>query len=228
MSAKKINKVIFLTFLLLILIPCLASANTYYEIDSGAQGGFAFSYIHTATSAWGEDSDFYTGIGGGGELAMELDGFLGFSIAGNVLNVSASTLTGTGMNSHLTQNWTLDILAGSLNFGVTQGTPAGGAYMGSLDYTLDRVGGTDSLEHSGTFYFYNNQYGGPTQQGDSSGLFIWANNWNNGVDAKPGTNAIGIDLGSSTIVPEPISSTLFIVGGATLGFRRFCKKRKTA
>ncbi len=31
---------------------------------------------------------------------------------------------------------------------------------------------------------------------------------------------------SSTVVPEPISSTLFIAGGATLGFRRFRKKFK--
>jgi hypothetical protein len=31
-----------------------------------------------------------------------------------------------------------------------------------------------------------------------------------------------------TVVPEPISSTLFIIGGATLGFRRFWKKRKSA
>ncbi|UCH81270.1 MAG: PEP-CTERM sorting domain-containing protein [Nitrospiraceae bacterium] len=30
----------------------------------------------------------------------------------------------------------------------------------------------------------------------------------------------------SPVVPEPISSTLFIVGGATLGFRRFRKKYK--
>jgi hypothetical protein len=30
--------------------------------------------------------------------------------------------------------------------------------------------------------------------------------------------------GQTTVVPEPISSTLFVVGGATLGFRRFRKK----
>jgi hypothetical protein len=29
--------------------------------------------------------------------------------------------------------------------------------------------------------------------------------------------------GSAPIVPEPVSSTLFIVGGATLGFRQFRK-----
>ena len=30
-----------------------------------------------------------------------------------------------------------------------------------------------------------------------------------------------------TVVPEPISSTLFIVGGASLGLRRFWRKRRT-
>ena len=32
---------------------------------------------------------------------------------------------------------------------------------------------------------------------------------------------------SVSVVPEPISSTLFISGSATLGFRRFWKKRRT-
>jgi hypothetical protein len=33
-------------------------------------------------------------------------------------------------------------------------------------------------------------------------------------------------LGATNIVPEPVSSTLFLVGAATLGFRRFRKKFK--
>ncbi len=41
-------------------------------------------------------------------------------------------------------------------------------------------------------------------------------------------NAWAVRVGNSgisgSVVPEPISSTLFIVGGATLGFRRFRKK----
>ena len=35
-------------------------------------------------------------------------------------------------------------------------------------------------------------------------------------------------LGTTTIVPEPISSTLFFVGGGVLGLRRFWKKRRPA
>jgi hypothetical protein len=34
-------------------------------------------------------------------------------------------------------------------------------------------------------------------------------------------------IGNTTVIPERISSTLFILGGATLGFRRFWKKRRT-
>jgi len=54
-------------------------------------------------------------------------------------------------------------------------------------------------------------------------------------DSKPHINAKGDIVWSGydgldteifmTVVPEPISSTLFIVGGATLGFRQ-CRKRR--
>jgi hypothetical protein len=58
--------------------------------------------------------------------------------------------------------------------------------------------------------------------GAGTGLYISAAQVNdiNGDDVDSGW------VGSTSVVPEPISSTLFIVGGATLGFRRFSKKFK--
>ena len=50
-----------------------------------------------------------------------------------------------------------------------------------------------------------------------------------GVDDEVIADADGTfdwSFASTAVVPEPISSTLFIVGGATLGFRRFWKKRR--
>ncbi len=41
----------------------------------------------------------------------------------------------------------------------------------------------------------------------------------------PSFNAGRGDLASLTVVPEPVSSTLFIIGAATLGFRRFRKRK---
>jgi hypothetical protein len=38
------------------------------------------------------------------------------------------------------------------------------------------------------------------------------------------TGDISMNFNGASVVPEPVSSTLFIVGGATLGFRRFRKK----
>lgn len=45
-------------------------------------------------------------------------------------------------------------------------------------------------------------------------------------DGTGGESAWAVrSISSGPVVPEPISSTLFIVGGATLGFRRYRRKR---
>jgi hypothetical protein len=63
-----------------------------------------------------------------------------------------------------------------------------------------------------------------TYSGDFLGIRLASN------DANIEENAFNMKNSNAsityTVVPEPISSTLFIVGGATLGFRQFRKKFK--
>ncbi len=47
-----------------------------------------------------------------------------------------------------------------------------------------------------------------------------------GIDPNDSTVSGWIGTTTATVVPEPISSTLFIVGGAVLGFRRLRKMKK--
>jgi len=64
-------------------------------------------------------------------------------------------------------------------------------------------------------------YGDALAIGDTINLRVWTDN-------TAGTNdpfAIG---SYPSVVPEPVSSTLFLVGAASLGARRFWKKRKAA
>lgn len=86
---------------------------------------------------------------------------------------------------------------------------------------------------------------GSTQQGyvtiDYAGdvTYIWQSlsNWDSvksaglwTVDAKYSKSKWNSDTANTsfTVTPEPISSILFLTGGATLGFRRFWKKRMSA
>ena len=46
------------------------------------------------------------------------------------------------------------------------------------------------------------------------------------VNDSPNNGSCSGWVGTSTVVPEPVSSTLFIVGAVTLGFRRFRNKFK--
>ena len=80
-------------------------------------------------------------------------------------------------------------------------------------YNIDNVSVGATLD----YYYYSDPIF--TSTGNNTGMFKFKVDNPNGVLY---TLAV-----TPSIVPEPVSSTLFIIGGATLGFRRFRKKIKT-
>lgn len=102
-----------------------------------------------------------------------------------------------------------------------------GGYNSSVIFVDSSGGGNDPTSTSNTIDSWTISdggksldlffYGDPVGIGETANLRVWTDN-------TAGTNdpfAIG---SYPSVVPEPISSTLFIIGGATLGFRRFRKK----
>jgi len=86
-------------------------------------------------------------------------------------------------------------------------------------YSVGKVGGSTSGIDIDTFGFGIND------------LFSYVRLTDDTNEGNQTGNNVGADIDaigaiSTTVVPEPISSTLFIVGGATLGLRRFRKKFK--
>ena len=63
---------------------------------------------------------------------------------------------------------------------------------------------------------------------DNDNDTLWVNYADFSAGFPPLDNSIMYEVSMTSVVPEPISSTLIIVGGATLGFRRFWKKKRTA
>ncbi len=230
----RFSRIILISSLVLLLVPFAAFGQQYYDIEEGTAPNFAYSYIHDANSTAGM-APYYPS----GAKWFTIDGLLDFSLSGdgNTLTVNPSTLSATGNAGAFSgESWTLSILGGTLDQSVPadQGSP--NSFMGSLGYTFTNNGsdlGTTNpfASDSGSFYFYNESSFVTPNSFDLSSLYLWANNWDNQNMTKQqfidsGGNPLGMDLGSTTVVPEPISSTLFLVGAATLGFRRFRKTKK--
>jgi hypothetical protein len=119
--------------------------------------------------------------------------------------------------------------------------------MGHLYYTeLGNTSGAGGFTNTGDFQTLQAKYWSVTEYSGSLPYawgFVFEDNNTGDYDGyqsirsindpafalavRPGLAAVRPEL-VAAVAPEPISSTLFIVGGATLGLRRWRKKRKTA
>ena len=97
----------------------------------------------------------------------------------------------------------------------------------TFDYTLDNtVGMTNLYVKDNGIEIYNNFLSAGSNQTVTLGITV-----GNTIEVGFGQGAYQSDTTldyAMAVAPEPISSTLFIVGGATLGFRRFWKKRRNS
>ena len=139
-----------------------------------------------------------------------------------------SSITNSDMTVYSHQGWADERAVGMAEFS--------GTYIATSEYyflfTYELSGNSDAWltvtdETSGTIL------GDYTLQQTSSPLKIGIYTTHDhliavdfGIEAINGYGRSGTLSYSTAVAPEPISSTLFIVGGATLGFRRFRKKFK--
>ena len=162
--------------------------------------------------------------GNDGESATELYFNLNSSLNSTLLTFDDINVSAIDQNK-----WSLnDIITGN----DSQQADGDGLYDIKFDLPLPRAQYVNRFTNGETLIF-DIGYSGPETLNASSfnffsspageaGPFLAAAHIQN-IDGNGDTSA---GSGWVAVVPEPVSSTLFIIGGATLGFRRFRKNRK--
>jgi len=189
------------------------AAPVTFDIQNGTQSGFQYSVIHSAdtlTHTIGGITYYGAGAFGPSLYGTQMTG----SLSGDLSTVGTQ-LQFTGINGILSTNngYMLAITGGSL---IRETVGANQDAFGTLTYTLTGSGGGPNS--AGTFHFHPQQFAGTSGPNslNPTALYLWGNNWNNGVEPLPGAGRLGIDLHAVAAVPLPGALLLFGTGLASL------------
>jgi len=157
------------------------------------------------------------------------------------LTMTTNNLTGNEFIGEWLFNFDPGLSLANLSFGYDSGTSALSVNASTDNYRADGDGNYDiqflfassGMERfqAGETAIYDISYTGSGSMTASSFNFLSSEGGGQGT-FHSAAQVQGITdndysgwIGNTTVVPEPISSTLFIVGAATLGFRRFKKNK---
>ncbi len=211
----KKSRLVFLSIVLLaiVLLFSVQAQAGLQTIGTATYGGSDYNLIYDNDSqltwldytnnnaVWPNQNSWALGLNGAGELTYNL-------------------------NAGMTMNWTDDWHLPTTYDQNCSGYNCTNSDFGSLYYTA--LGNTaGNFTNSGDFQNLqgNNYWSTEYPALNAAWLFRTYNGEQNFFSQGSGAYGIAVRTGMA-VVPEPISSTLFIVGGATLGFRRFRKKLK--
>jgi hypothetical protein len=211
---------------------CAGSASAVpieYAVEMGDEPeGFAFSYIHAATS--GDGQFFYSGA-----LLFKLKGTITgvYDTDTDILTLDEDIhLIATGIGGGFSGMWDFAITGGTLT-NTDPGTPPANTnlFEGSFSYTLtspDMV----PVEASGMFHFFAVDFPGSPNTLTTSQLAAWGNNWNKDTGGPPGPGGnglgqLGVDIrAQGTVIPEPTGFIVFGIGALVASAGAATRRRR--